>query len=108
MTTTSPGRDSLYSKLREVLGPEDAHTMIEMFRPEDDQLATKADLNDLSTRIDGLDQRMGRLEENMEKFDGRLWDFHSALRAQTRVFATIVVTAMLGIGSLSFAAAALL
>jgi hypothetical protein len=51
---------------------------------------------------------MDTLEKLMEKFDARLWDFHAALRAQTRVFATIVVTAMLGIGSLAFAAAALL
>jgi hypothetical protein len=101
MTSTQPKRDNLYTKLREVLGPDNAGTLIQMLPPDRDDLATKAD-------IDRLDARMDQLDGRMEKFEGHLWDFHGALRAQIRIFATITVTAMLGIGSLALAAAALL
>jgi hypothetical protein len=105
---TEPNRDRLHGKLREVLGDDNAGTLIEMLPPDRDNLATKADITGLDQRMDALDQRMEKFDQRMEKFEDRLWDFHEALRAQTRVFATITVTAMLGVGSLSFAAAALL
>jgi hypothetical protein len=101
MTLTRESRDKLYTKLRHVLGIEDAGTLIEMLPPDRDNLATRAD-------IDRLDQRMDSLDQRMEKFEKHLWDFHGALRAQTRIFATITVTAMLGVGSLVLGAAALL
>jgi hypothetical protein len=91
---TDPIRDRLYSKLREVLGNENTSALIEMLTPDRDQLATKGD-------IDRLDQRM-------EKFEGHLWDFHGALRGQTRIVATITVTAMLGVGTLVLGAVALM
>ena len=101
MTVTDSGRDRLYHKLGEVLGSESAGILMEMLPPDASALATRA-------AIDGLDQRMDGPDQRMEEFEDRLWDFHEALRAQIRVHATIVVTAMLGVGSLSFAAAALL
>lgn len=94
MTLTAESRDRLYDKLRKVLGNQDANTLIEMIPPDRDRLATKAD-------IDRIDQRM-------EKFEAHMWDFHGALRAQTRIFATITVSAMLGVGTLVLGVAALL
>lgn len=72
-----------------------------MLPPDRDDLATKAD-------IDRLDARMDQFDHRMAKFERHLWDFHGAWRAQTRIFATLTVTAMLGIGSLALATAALL
>jgi predicted nuclease with TOPRIM domain len=108
-------RDSLQLKLREVLGEPHAATLMSLLPPDQSQLATKGDINDLSVRVDGLDVRMGRLEERMGrleglmvKFDERLWDFHEALRAQTRVYITAMVSTRVGVGALAFAAAALM
>ncbi|MFQ5524607.1 MAG: hypothetical protein ACE5F5_13725, partial [Acidimicrobiia bacterium] len=61
----------------------------------------------LEERMDRLEERMDRLEELMVKFDQRLWDFHEALRAQTRVYITAMVSTMIGVGALAFGAAAL-
>lgn len=108
LTVTQSGRDRLYNKLREVLGSDNAGILMEMLPPDANELATRADMDNLDQRMDGLDQRMDGLDQRMEKFEDRLWDLHEALRVQTRVYATIVVTAMLGVGSLSFAAATLL
>lgn len=112
MTATEQGRGRLWEKLREVLGKENAGILIEMLPRDHDQLATMAAVERLESRMDGrmdgLESRIDGLEKTMERFDQRLWEFHEALRAQTRIYATIVVTAMLGVGSLSFAAAALL
>lgn len=106
-TTTSESRDKLHSKLREVLGPSHAGTLMGMLPPHSEQLATKADIEGLDRRLVGLEQRFDGLDQRMEKFEDRLWDFHEALRAQTRIYITAMVTSMIGVGGLSFAAAAL-
>jgi hypothetical protein len=46
------------------------------------------------------------MKSSMVKFDERLWEFHGALRSQTRTFVTATVSSMIGVGGLAFAAAA--
>jgi predicted nuclease with TOPRIM domain len=153
MTTGIRDRDSLYVKLREVLGDEQAATLMELLPPDREQLATKADILDVKTELkadltdlrtalkadvtnlktelkaDGaelrsefaelrsefaelrtdvslLNERMDRMESLMVKFDERLWEFHGALRSQTRTYVTATVSSMMGVGGLAFAAAA--
>lgn len=121
MTTGIRDRDSLHVRLREVLGDEQAATLMELLPPDREQLATKADLSDLKTElkadiadlrtelkadISQLNERMDRMESLMVRFDERLWEFHGALRSQTRTFVTATVSSMIGVGGLAFAAAA--
>jgi predicted nuclease with TOPRIM domain len=137
MTTGIRDRDSLYVKLREVLGDEQAATLMELLPPDREQLATKADILDLKTELRAdlaelktelkadvtelrsefgelradvslLNERMDRMESLMVKFDERLWEFHGALRSQTRTFVTATVSSMMGVGGLAFAAATLI
>jgi hypothetical protein len=117
MTTGTRDRDSLYVRLREVLGDEQAATLMELLPPDREQLATKADVLDVKTELRAdlaelrtdvslLNERMDRMESLMVTFDERLWEFHGALRSQTRTFVTATVSSMMGVGGLAFAAAA--
>jgi hypothetical protein len=117
MTTGTRDRDSLYVRLREVLGDEQAATLMELLPPDREQLATKADVLDVKTELRAdlaelrtdvslLNERMDRMESLMVMFDERLWEFHGALRSQTRTFVTATVSSMMGVGGLAFAAAA--
>lgn len=124
MTAGIRDRDSLYVRLREVLGDEQAATLMELLPPDREQLATKADLSDVKTELkagvaelkaDVADLRadfaslksdVADLKSSMVKFDERLWEFHGALRSQTRTFVTATVSSMIGVGGLAFAAAA--
>ncbi|MEX1037528.1 MAG: hypothetical protein WDZ96_01575 [Acidimicrobiia bacterium] len=119
MTTGIRDRDSLYVRLREVLGDEQAATLMELLPPDPGQLATKADISDIKTElktdiaglrtdVSRLNERMDRMESLMVTFDERLWAFHEALRSQTRVYMTATVSSMMGVGGLAFAAAALI
>jgi hypothetical protein len=108
VTTTRESRDRLFTRLREVLGTEQANTLIDMLPPEIDRLATKADMEQIAARMEGLETRMEGLETRMEKLEDRVWDLHEALRAQTRIYLTATVGSMFGVGSLAFAAAGLL
>lgn len=127
MTTGISDRDSLYVRLREVLGDEQAATLMELLPPDRKQLATKADVLDVKTElktelkadvaelrtelkadvaelradVSRLNERMNRLESLMVKFDERLWEFHGALRSQTRTFVTATVSSMMGVGGLA-------
>lgn len=124
MTAGIRDRDSLYVRLREVLGDEQAATLMELLPPDRERLATKADLSDVTTELkadvaelkaDVADLRadfaslksdVAELKSSMVKFDERLWEFHGALRSQTRTFVTATVSSMIGVGGLAFAAAA--
>lgn len=112
--------DKLYSRLREVLGSNQAATLMgllpdqEQFATKRDILALKSDIAHLDGRVDKIDGRMDqldgridRLETSIDKVDDRLWNLHEALRTQTRVYITATVSSMIGVGALSFAAAAL-
>jgi chromosome segregation ATPase len=131
MTTGIRDRDTLYVRLREVLGDEQAATLMELLPPDREQLATKADvlavktdlqevktdLQDVKTELQadiaelkaevaGLKADFADMKSSMVKFDERLWEFHGALRSQTRTFVTATVSSMIGVGGLAFAAAA--
>lgn len=117
MKTGIRDRDSLYVRLREVLGDEQAATLMELLPPDREQLATKADVSDVKTELKAdlaelkadiadLQSDMADMKSSMAKFDERLWEFHGALRSQTRTFVTATVSSMIGVGGLAFAAAA--
>jgi chromosome segregation ATPase len=128
MTTGIRDRDSLYVRLREVLGDEQAATLMELLPPDREQLATKADvlavktalkadieelrtelkadIAELKADVAGLKADFADMKSSMVKFDERLWEFHGALRSQTRAFVTATVSSMIGVGGLAFAAAA--
>lgn len=108
MVVSDRARADLYARLRQVLGDNDAETMIELIpRGHPDDLATKGDIARLEERMDRFDERMDRFEEKMDRFDERLHDFHGALREQTRNFILASTGSMLTVGALAFAAASL-
>lgn len=114
--TSNAARDALYTRLRDVLGENDAATMMQLLPPGDpEQLATKSDIAHLDERMDRLDGRMDlldgrmdRLEGSMDKFDDRLHGFHSALREQTRSFILASTASVVTMSGLAFAAASLI
>jgi hypothetical protein len=131
MTTGIRDRHTLYVRLREVLGDEQAATLMELLPPDREQLATKADvlavktdlqevktdlqdvktdlqadIAELKAEVAGLKADFADMKSSMVKFDERLWEFHGALRSQTRTFVTATVSSMIGVGGLAFAAAA--
>ena len=101
LTTTNPSRDRLATRLSEVLGPEEAITLMGMLPADHDQLATKADIGGLDERVGQLDERVGRLDERvrrlddrMERFENRLWDLHKALESQSRTYVVTTVSSL--------------
>ena len=77
-------RHNLYNGLIDVLGPDQADTLMSYLPTEPIQaLATKRDLdaaegrltlrmNGFEPRMDGFEQRMDRFEQRMDRFDDRL------------------------------------
>ena len=120
--TSLPARESLYARLRDVLGEDDSATMMQLMRPDPEEIATRADIDRLElgmerleARMDKLDGRMGKLDGRMDKLDGRmdkfddrLHDFHGALREQTWNFVLASTGSVITVGGLAFAAAALI
>lgn len=70
-------------------------------RGDPDELATKAD-------IGRLEDRMERFEVVLDRLDGRVHEFHGALREQTRTFVLASTSSSVIVGGLAFAAAALI
>ena len=58
--------------------------------------------------MDGIDQRMDRIERHMERFDDRLHHLHGALREQTRAFIAASAGTMLTLSIVAFGAARLI
>jgi hypothetical protein len=110
--TSLPARESLYARLRDVLGEVDAATMMQFLQPDPQEIATRTDIHRLEGRIDQLEERfeeqMDQLERRMDKFDDRLHDFHGALREQTRNFVLASTGSVVTVAALAFAAAALI
>jgi chromosome segregation ATPase len=98
MTSREQARQALYARLSEVLGNENAVTLMEYLPAIGGaELATRADIHDLRAdlreRMDRLDGRMDRLDERMDRLegrtdgvDGRLHELHGALREQSNTF----------------------
>jgi len=69
MAAPDPRRRSLYARLEEVLGPADAEILMTYLPPHPGtELATRADIADLSTR---MDRRFGRVDERFEQMEQR-------------------------------------
>lgn len=68
MAVTEETRHRLYRHLEEVLGPEEATKMMELVPQVGwGDVATKRDIDVLGGRLDGVESRMGRLEERMSE-----------------------------------------
>ncbi|HSK24230.1 MAG TPA: hypothetical protein VK906_13675 [Egicoccus sp.] len=121
-------RSELYEGLAAAIGPEAAVTMFELLPPQGTELATRADIDRLDARIDGLehrlDARIDGLEHRLDGFEQRIDDRLDGLRnellaafrgelvaavaGQTRAVIIATATATFGIGSLAVALAQLL
>ena len=107
--TSGTARDALYARLLDVLGENDARTMMQLLPPGDlGELATKPDVARLEERMDRFEERMDRFERSLERFDDWLHDFHGALREQTRSYIVASTASSLTVGALAFAAATLI
>ena len=80
MAVTEATRHRLYRRLEEVLGPEEASTMMDLVPPVGwADVATKADLEHLRAgideRFDALEERFGlRLERDLASFEAAMLD----------------------------------
>lgn len=82
MTVTERQRHELFAKAEEVLGADQAATMMELLAPRAfSDLATKADLRQLAEEL-----RI-ELRTELERYATKA-DLHEALHRQTRTFVT--------------------
>ena len=109
MTAHDVRQDPLYASLTEHVGQELAVELLHRLPPPGSDPATRRDVADLGTRLDGLQQCLDALEQrldaleqrldaleqrldafedrvtrSMERFDDKLERFHEGLRDQTR------------------------
>ena len=96
-------RHELFVKLQQVLGADEAATLMESLPPDRwDELATKADVHRLS---ETLELRMESLEHRLVGvFRGEL---NAAITAQTRSIAFAMASVTVSVSALAFAAARL-
>jgi predicted nuclease with TOPRIM domain len=76
VTSVEPARHALYAVLEDVLGTEHAETlMTHLPQHESDEVATKADLGRVETRIDDrfdrMDERFDRMEDRFDRMEDR-------------------------------------
>jgi hypothetical protein len=108
MAVDERSRHALFQRLTEVLGDEEASTLMEHLPPVGwADVATKRDLDD---SVAALRREMdGRFEQNRlehEALEHRLTAmFHRELAAQTRTFMFATVGAVISVGGLAVAAA---
>lgn len=76
MATSEVRRHDLYNRLDELLGTEEADTLM-AYLPTDEStsLATKDDIRRLEDRIQGLEDHMQRLEDQIRAVNQRLDKF---------------------------------
>jgi hypothetical protein len=101
---------SLERRLREVLGEENASTLMDHL--PDWAVATKSDMSVLKSEMSGLKSEMSALEERvdfkLESLENRLMAaFRSELMHQTRTFFIGMVGSMATVGALAVTAAKL-
>jgi hypothetical protein len=111
MPVDERSRHSLYLKLEQVLGPEEATTLMEHLPPVGwADVATKADLEQLEQVNRAEHERLeAKMDARMEAMENRLMaTFHAELAAQTRTFFLGNVGAVIAVGGLAVAAARLL
>ena len=114
MSVDERSRHKLHARLENVLGPEEAAILMEHLPPVGwGDVATKHDLDQLSfaTKRD-LDQLRAEFKQDLQSTEYKLTAaFRGELLHQTRTFIlttwTAVMTAVLTVGGLAFAAARL-
>lgn len=80
MAVTEETRHRLYQRLEQVLGAEEATTLMELVPPVGwGDVATKRDLDVLGERMARFEGRMDRFEVRMDRFDGRMDGFDTRL-----------------------------
>lgn len=92
MTSSESARLTLYARLEEVLGPDNAETLMMSLPTQGaNSLATKADISRLEVRFDRLEDRFDR---QGERFDQHLRTYMvatvGAMTGLTGIFAVVV------------------
>jgi len=109
---TEKSRHELYRRLEEILGPEEANTLMEHLPPVGwADVATKDDLQQfesrVDTKIDSLDARLsGRFDSLDAQLSGRIGDVESGLRIEianlsTEMHSTLRTNSYLTIGAMA-------
>lgn len=92
MASNDAARHALYSQLEEILGSQNADTlMAHLPRDKSDEVATKSDIDRLGTRFDRLEQRFDRLEE---KFNNRFDQIYDVIVDQQKQYARMTLWSM--------------
>jgi hypothetical protein len=105
MAATNPKTRALYTRLEEVLGGENADTLMTHLPSEPGaELATTLDLGALEAtldqRFDRIDQRFEKIDQRFEQLDQRLFSLHELLNTQYKNYSITMVggmTALTGI-----------
>ena len=80
MAISEESRHHLYRRLEEVLGPQEAATLMEHLPPVGwADVATKQDIGVLRGEVDGLRRDVGGIERRLDHLDGRLDHFGGRL-----------------------------
>jgi hypothetical protein len=93
--TEVTARAALYSRLSEVIGVDNAGTLMSYLPGEEP--ATKLDIRRLEERIDHLDERIDHFDD---KLDRRMDEFHFALLAQGRTYVIASIGSIISTGAL--------
>lgn len=87
MSTGEARRHDLYNALTEFIGEDRADTLMAYLPSrEASDLATSADVEDLSSRIDHLETRFDRVEDRLDRVEDRLDSMNQRL---DRLFLTL-------------------
>ena len=98
------------------LGRVEESLRADIRRVEGSLAVTQADVARIAVRLDDfatkeeiarIDDRMGRLEKQMEKFDDRLHGLHNVIHDQTRHYIVACSSSMLVVAAIAFGAARL-
>jgi hypothetical protein len=112
VSITEKSRHELYRRLEEILGPDEANTLMEHLPPVGwAAVATKDDLQQLEsridTKIDNLDARISSRMDNLDaRLSGRIDSLESSLRIEianlsTEIHSTLRTNSYLTIGAMA-------
>ncbi|MDP8958270.1 MAG: hypothetical protein M3N51_03510 [Actinomycetota bacterium] len=110
MVAHEPARHRLYDRLVEVLGDQDATTLMSYLPAiESSAIATKADVQALGDRLEErLGERIGQVEDRMGRLEDRMNLLDDRLHRATTTFVATSIGSMATLGALAFAAASLI
>ena len=95
MSVSEAARLALYNRLGEVIGQENAETLMSSLPPQPVvNLATSEDIDQVNTRIDLVDKRIDRLEKRIDDLSSEIhrqtYVILGAMTALTGIFSVIV------------------